>query len=291
MLNLCKIAEIPTVFYKSLMVKYNRKNVGNGLDRSATEKRNNMNEQRLKTLLYNHPWHDLVQCVDTVPSTNAAVKALASNGAPEGTAMLADTQTQGRGRLGRTFCSEKGGLYLSVLLRPERPAADLLTLTARTAVCVRQAIIDVCSIDTQIKWVNDLYLHGKKVCGILTELVGGEKPAAVVGIGINCDQIAFPEELRDIASSLYAETGRQTDKEALAAAILQNLSNVFNTPWLDTYRAACMNLGKPVKVLSPQGEKDAFAVDITDTAALTVRYPDGTVEDLSSGEVSVRSVT
>lgn len=290
MLNLCKIAEIPTVFYKSLMVKYNRKNVGNGLDRSATEKRNNMNEQRLKTLLYNHPWHDLVQCVDTVPSTNAAVKALASNGAPEGTAMIAGCQTQGRGRLGRTFFSEEGGLYLSVLLRPERPASDLMTLTARTAVCVRQAIIDVCSIDTQIKWVNDLYLHGKKVCGILTELVGSENPAAVVGIGINCDQTAFPEELRDIASSLHAETGRQIDKEALAAAILRNLSSVFEMPWLDTYRSACVNIGKPVKVLSPQGEKDAFAVDITDTAALTVRYPDGTTEDLSTGEISIRPV-
>ncbi len=273
------------------MVKYNRKNVGNGLDRSATEKRNNMNEQRLKTLLYNHPWRDLVQCVATVPSTNAAVKVLALNGASEGTAMLADLQTQGRGRLGRTFCSEAGGLYLSVLLRPGRPASDLMTLTARAAVCVRQAIIDVCSIDTQIKWVNDLYLHGKKVCGILTELVGGEPPAAVVGIGINCDQTNFPAELSDIATSLFLETGRPTDKELLAAAILQKFSAVFDTPWLDTYRAACMNVGKPVKVLSPQGEKEAFAVDITDAAALTVRYPDGTVEDLSSGEISIRPVT
>lgn len=95
----------------------------------------------------------------------------------------------------------------------------------------------------------------EKVCGILTELVGGEKPAAVVGIGINCDQTAFPEELRDIASSLHAETGRQIDKEALAAAILRNLSAVFETPWLDTYRSACVNIGKPLKVLSPLGEK------------------------------------
>lgn len=250
-----------------------------------------MNEQYIKSLLKGHPWREAVQCVDTVPSTNAAVKAFASNGANEGTAMIADTQTQGRGRLGRTFCSEAGGLYLSVLLRPEKPAKDLLTLTARTAVCVRRAIFDTCSIDTQIKWVNDLLLHGKKVCGILTELVGGEKPAAVVGIGINCDQTAFPEELRDIASSLHAETGRQIDKEALAAAILRNLSAVFETPWLDTYRSACVNIGKPLKVLSPLGEKEAFAVDITDTAALTVRYPDGTTEDLSSGEISIRPVT
>ncbi len=249
-----------------------------------------MNEQYLKNLLHDHPWRDLVRCAATVPSTNAAVKALALNGAPEGTAMLADTQTQGRGRLGRTFCSEEGGLYLSLLLRPERPAAELMTLTARAAVCVRQAIMDTCQIDTQIKWVNDLYLHGKKVCGILTELVGSENPAAVVGIGINCSQTAFPEALSGIATSLLLETGKPIDKELLAAATLKNLFTVLDTPWLDAYRAACMNIGKPVKVLSPQGEKEAFAVDITDTAALTVRYPDGTVEDLSTGEISIRPV-
>lgn len=247
-----------------------------------------MNEQYLKYLLQDHPWRDLVQCVGTVPSTNAAVKALASVGAPEGTAMIANTQTQGRGRLGRTFYSKEGGLYLSVLLRPERQGSDLMTLTARTAVCVRQAIMDTCGIETRIKWVNDLLLQGKKVCGILTELVGGTVPSAIVGIGINCNQTAFSPELDGIAGSLLSETGKTIERELLAAAILQNLSAVFETPWIDAYRAACLNIGKPVRVLFPQGEKEAFAVDITDNAALTVRYPDGTTENLSSGEVSIR---
>lgn len=229
-----------------------------------------------------------MQCFDRIGSTNAAVKDLAANGAPEGTAVIADRQTQGRGRLGRTFCSEAGGLYLSVLLRPGRAASDLMTLTARTAVCVMQSVSDICACTVQIKWVNDLCFHGKKIAGILTELVGGTVPAAVVGIGINCNQTAFPPDLNGIAGSLLSETGKTVDRELLAAAILRRMSAVFDTPWLSVYRAACVNIGKPVRVLSPQGEKEAFAVDITDTAALTVRYPDGTTEDLSSGEISIR---
>ena len=230
-----------------------------------------------------------MRCVDCIPSTNAAVKQLALQGAPEGTALIAEQQTAGRGRLGRSFYSPAGsGIYLSVLLRPQKPADALFDLTARVAVCVRRAIFEVCGCDVGIKWVNDLVLHGKKLGGILTELVGGETPAAIVGIGINCDQTDFPPELCEIAGSLFAETGRCVDRETLAAAILQDLSNVFEIDWLPEYRANCVTLGREVTLLSPQGEREAYALDVTETAALLVRLPDGTVEEVSSGEVSVR---
>lgn len=250
-----------------------------------------MNEQRIKTILGDHPWAALVRCEHTVTSTNALVKALAAQGLPEGTALLAETQSAGRGRLGRSFYSPAGsGLYLSVLLRPGKLANELLDLTARVAVCVQRAISDTCGFDAGIKWVNDLCLHGKKLGGILTELTGGERPAVIIGIGINCDQTKFPSELTDIASSVYAETGVSVDREALAAAILRRLSTLYETDWLPAYRQHCVTLGKPVKVLFPQGEKEAFAVDVTDTAALLVEYPDGTREEISSGEVSVRGL-
>ena len=250
-----------------------------------------MDEQRIKSILNSHPWALSVHCEKTVRSTNLLVKALAAQGAPEGTAIFAERQTEGRGRLGRSFYSPAGtGLYFSVLLRPALPARELSDLTARVAVCVRRAICDTCGVQVGIKWVNDLCLNGKKLGGILTELVGGETPAAVVGIGINCSQTAFPPELSGIAGSIYTETGTSVDREALAAACLRRLSELYETDWLDEYRQCCVTLGQPVRILSAQGQREAFAEDVTDTAALLVRNPDGTREEIFSGEVSVRGL-
>lgn len=248
-----------------------------------------MDEQTVKAYLRGHPWAELVRCTDSTRSTNADAKALASAGAPEGTAVIAEQQTEGRGRLGRSFFSPAGsGLYLTVLLRPEKPAAELLDLTARAAVCAQRAIRSACGIETALKWVNDLYLNGKKVGGILTELTGGAVPAVLLGIGINCAQAAFPPELSQIAGSLTGETGLPVDRERLAAELLRQFSMIFEIDWSADYRRSCITLGRQVRVLSPQGTREGFAFEITDTAALCVRYPDGTQEELSSGEVSVR---
>lgn len=250
-----------------------------------------MNEQLLKNLLNHHPWGELVNCEGTVGSTNSLVKALALQAAPEGTAVLADAQTAGRGRLGRSFYSPNGsGLYLSVLLRPQKPAQALFDLTARVAVAVCRAVEAVCGIALSVKWVNDLCLNGKKLGGILTELVGGAVPAAIVGIGINCTQTEFPEDLRSIAGSILSETGITVSREQLAAAILQQLSCLFDVDWLPYYRARCLTLGKEVRVISADGQRKAVALDVTDTAALLVEYPDGSREAVSSGEVSVRGL-
>lgn len=249
-----------------------------------------MNEQTLKAYLSDHPWASLVRCADSTGSTNADVKALASAGAPEGTAVIAGQQREGRGRLGRSFFSPAdSGLYLSVLLRPQRSAAELLDLTARAAVCAQRAIKAACGIEVDLKWVNDLFLNGKKVGGILTELTGGASPAVTLGIGINCTQTAFPPELADIAGSLAGETGLAVDRAALAAALLRQFSGIFEIDWLSDYRKSCITLGKQVRIISAQGEKDAFALDVTPAAALRVQYPDGSMEEIASGEVSVRN--
>lgn len=250
-----------------------------------------MNEERIKTYLHGHPWAAYLTCVDCIGSTNTAVKAAAQQNAPEGTAVLAEEQTAGRGRLGRSFYSPAGsGLYLSVLLRPARPADALLDLTARVAVCVREAILDACGVSVGIKWVNDLCLNGKKLGGIMTELVGVGVPAVVVGIGLNCTQTDFPPALSQLAGSILTETGCTVDRERLAACILRRLSAVFETDWLPTYRQHCVTLGKQIRIISAQGQREAFALDVTDTAALLAEYPDGSREAVCSGEVSVRGL-
>ena len=250
-----------------------------------------MNEQQIKSKLNDHPWAARVRCEETVISTNDLVKALAAQGAPEGTAIFAEQQTAGRGRLGRSFYSPAGtGLYFSVLLRPERPVRELLDLTARVAVSVRRAISGTCGVEAGIKWVNDLCLHGKKIGGILTELTGGTNPTAVVGVGINCNQTDFPRELSEIAGSVFSQSGVTVDRETLAAACLRQLSSLYDADWLAEYRAYCVSLQKPVKILSARGEREAFAEDVTDTAALLVRYSDDSREEIFSGEVSVRGL-
>lgn len=146
---------------------------------------------------------------DTVDSTNNVCKALAAQGL-DSTAVIARVQTAGKGRLGRSFQSPEGGLYLSALWQ-DCPAGQLLTVTPLAAVAVCRAVESLCDTDCGIKWCNDVVLHGKKLCGILTELSVSletqEPEYVVIGIGINCNQTQFPQEL-DMATSLRIEAGR-----------------------------------------------------------------------------------
>ncbi len=157
-----------------------------------------------------------------VDSTNNYLKTLAANGAPDGTAVLSLKQTAGRGRRGRSFLSEPGGLYLSFLMRPHEPAEALLHLTALAGLCVCEAVRQVTGMQAGIKWPNDPVLNGKKLCGILTELSVSletqEPEYVVIGIGVNCNQKSFPEEL-SMATSLRIEGGCPVDVNAVAAAL------------------------------------------------------------------------
>ena len=174
-----------------------------------------------------------LHCFESVDSTNSFLKRAAAEGAPDGAVAVADEQTAGRGRRGRSFSSGPGrGVYLSALLRPQLAPEKILPLTALGAVAACDAVERTCGVRPQIKWTNDLVLNGKKLSGTLTELsLEGESGAlqyAVIGIGVNCNNASedFPPELREVATSLYLETGKRVQRAALAAALLEELDKL-----------------------------------------------------------------
>ena len=250
----------------------------------------------VRAALSDDPRRELVTVLPEVDSTNNALKSLAARGAPAGTVLMADCQTGGRGRMGRSFDSAAGkGIYLSLLLRPACPPAGLMTLTAQAAVAVRRAIGEVCGVLPEIKWVNDLFLSGKKICGILTELSleaeTGLVSYAVVGVGVNCNRPAedFPEALREIAGSILSQTGSPVDRNRLAAAMIRQLDALPRLDWRQEYAEACMTLGKAVSILSPgKPPLEAFALEIGEQAELIVRTAAGERLSVNSGEVSIR---
>lgn len=248
-----------------------------------------------------HPWREYVHYFDSIDSTNTCAKALARQGSPHGTAVLAGSQSSGRGRMGRSFHSPAGtGIYMSVILRPECKPQELMHLTCAVGCAMCDAVEEVCGVRPGIKWINDLVLLGRKIGGILTELgftPDGRVDYAVVGIGINCNQTLkdFPPELHSIAASLGMVTGQTVDTAALAAAMLAALEEMsrFLLPdrkvIMTRYRADCVTLGKAVQ-LHGQRTGSAFALDADDDGGLIVRLEDGTVHTVQSGEVSVRGL-
>jgi len=239
---------------------------------------------------------------DTIGSTNTYLKEQVQHGTADGTVVIAGRQTAGRGRMTRTFESPEGrGLYLSVLLRPQLPPERLLPLTAMTAVAACDAVERVCGVRPGVKWPNDLVLGGKKLCGILTELVlDGAQPCVVLGVGVNVSQTAadFSPEVAAIATSLFAELGRPVEIAALAAALLEEIDRLYMalkredlTVYLAAYRRDCVNLGKPVQLIAPDGTREAAtALDVDEDFGLIVRTADGRTKTVRAGEVSVRGL-
>lgn len=230
-----------------------------------------------------------------VDSTSTLLRTMAKDGAPDGRIVIAEAQSAGRGRSGKDFSSPVGGLYLSMLRRSAKALAPGC-LTACAAVAVSRAIGEVCGVSPGIKWVNDLVLGGKKICGILVEMLPATQGFAyIIGVGVNVNTTGedFPCGLRTIAGSILTETGRETDIAALEAAVINHLDVALNAPpgsYRDYYRAHCVTLGREVLVV--QGEKSftAFAESIDDDFGLTVRRPDGSRETVFFGEVSVRGM-
>lgn len=247
------------------------------------------------------PWRDTLRLYDTVESTNSLAKQLAKDGAPHGTVLIADRQTAGRGRMGRQFLSPAGqGVYLSVILRPNCKAEQLMHLTCAVAVAMCDAVEKVAHVRPQVKWINDLILAQRKVGGILTELsLDGDKvDFAVVGIGINClqGQEDFPEELQSIAGSLSMAVNQPVDREALAAAMVEALHAISSTlltgkdAIMDRYRTDCLTIDREVAVHASSGVYTAVAEDVDAQGGLIVRLADGTQRCVSSGEVHVRGL-
>jgi BirA family biotin operon repressor/biotin-[acetyl-CoA-carboxylase] ligase len=249
----------------------------------------------------NTEYHNLhIEVLKTVPSTNEAVKKLALNGEAEGIVILSEEQTAGRGRKSRQFFSPSGtGIYMSILLRPKISASDSFLLTTSAAVAVAMAIESVAHKDTTIKWVNDVFMDDKKVCGILTEaslsLESGWLDYAVLGIGINVSipTSGFPDEITDIAASVFSDSNNNGDiRNRLAAEILNNFMAFYerltDRLFLPEYKKRMLFLGKSVTVLKENIPHEATAIDIDNNCRLKVRYANGEEEYLSSGEVSIK---
>lgn len=232
-----------------------------------------------------------------IGSTNTEAKRLAEAGAPEGTLVVADMQSEGRGRRGRSFISPAGkGLYMSVILRPSAMAADAACLTAFAAVATAEAIEALVPLSVGIKWVNDLFLKGRKVAGILSEasldLESGGLSYAVIGIGINVQSGGIPPELSEIAISLEEASGQRIDRAALCAGIVRGLEGaeaaLAGGLYLPEYRRRSTVIGRRVTVLRGGEEYSATVLGIDDRAGLIVRTDEGEECVLSSGEISVR---
>ena len=241
-----------------------------------------------------------VEVRDEVTSTNALLKDIAAEGVDEGRVLIAKRQTAGRGRLGRNFFSPKNGIYLSMLLRPNMDFREAMLLTTIAAVAVVEAVREVTGKDTGVKWVNDVYLDSKKICGILTEAVtdveNGRLSYAVVGIGINITKPLeenFPEELREIAGFVYDDDEPPKGvMSKLTAAIVKNYFKYYEKlpehSFMESYKKYQTLLNKEIFVITPEGSKKARVLGVDDEARLLVKYEDGKIEALFTGEVSVR---
>ncbi|MBR1739136.1 MAG: biotin--[Ruminococcus sp.] len=235
-----------------------------------------------------------------VDSTNNIIRDLANSGAAEGAAAIAGEQTAGRGRMGRSFFSPSDtGLYLSILLRPQLTAPEAVRITTAAAVAVAEAAEAVSGERAEIKWVNDVYMRGKKICGILTEaafsLETGGLDYAVVGIGVNAyePEGGFPEEIRDIAGPVLKE--RCPDmRNRLAAEILGRFMGYYRAlsqnTFLDGYRSRLMWQGERINVINPSGSYPCTALGVDEECRLRVRLDDGSESLVNSGEISIRKV-
>lgn len=266
---------------------YRLKNIGNLLSKEAVGHYLGSFKDKLN-----------VTVLETVSSTNDYLKELAAKGAEDGTVVISSHQTKGKGRLGRSFYSpENTGVYLSILLRPKLSLSECLLLTTSAAVAVAEAVENVTGKNVMIKWVNDVFLNGKKICGILTEastdIECGGLSYAVVGIGLNiCEPPGgFPDEIKDVAGAIF-ENSNQAPRAKLAADIIKRFYGFYETiperTFLDGYIKRSNLLGKKVKVINGENISPATAIDIDRDCRLLVRFENGEKKWLSSGEVSVK---
>lgn len=233
---------------------------------------------------------------EALDSTNTRAKALAATGAPHGYLVIAESQSSGKGRMGRSFFSpEHSGIYITYVLRPRMLAEQAVMITSLAAVAVARAIETVADVAVKIKWVNDLYINDRKACGILCEasldFESGQLEYAVLGIGVNVARMDFPEPLRDIATSIENECGEAVSRSRLIAEISNQLDELYDQ--LDTgefmaeSRARSNVIGRDVRVFRGDESFEARALDIDEMGRLVIRTGKG-VSRVGSGEVSLK---
>ena len=232
-------------------------------------------------------------------STNLWIKRLAKEGASEGTLALAEFQSAGRGRLGRSWEVPEGtSVMMSILLRPKFEPQYAPTLTLVMGMAVAKAVKNL-GFDVSIKWPNDVVVSHKKICGILTEMGvrDGKIDYAVIGVGINVNIREFPEEMADKATSLYLESGREFDRSQIPGLVMEAFEEYYEkfaatcdlSGLKEEYESILANYNQPVRVLAKE-PYEGVARGITDGGELLVEKTDGTIATVSAGEVSVRGL-
>lgn len=242
---------------------------------------------------------DMIHVFKTVDSTNLVAKKMALEQEPHGTVVLAEEQTAGRGRMGRSFHSPAGsGIYMSFILRPNLTSNDAVLITTAASVAVARAIEEVTHIRTGIKWVNDVYMNGKKICGILTEALtdfeSGGIESIILGIGINFSTAvsSFPENIQQKVDSLFHEKPAGITRNQIAAAVINHVLCLCNQlqdrSFIAEYKARSIVLGKDIEVIQGTNSEKATAIDIDENGGLMIEKQDGTITSLHSGEISIR---
>ncbi len=265
---------------------------------------------RINSSLFNIPFVNNVLFYDTIDSTNNKAKELAKRGSVDGSLVVGIKQTAGKGRLGRSFQSiDNGGLYFSIMLRPDVAAEHLSRITLVTALALSKAINSFCNVEASIKWPNDIYLGGKKLVGILTE---AGPNYVVIGIGVNVNTKSFSNELASLATSLYLETGKEYSKAELLSHILEQLNDLYDIFlkskdlyfMVDEYNNCLGVLDKDIYLIPQQlslnvsnpGLIDTSNLDtvhclgINEKGDLVCRDSLGDLHYVNSGEVSLRPV-
>ena len=239
-----------------------------------------------------------IEVFDTLDSTNTFLKSEVYKGAKEGSVVIANEQSLGRGRIGKSFYSPKDtGIYMSVLLRPNNYTTDRATkITTMAAVAACEAIEAVSGEQAQIKWVNDIFVGGKKVCGILTEgsfdMESGLMEYAVLGVGMNVTepQNGFPKELKGIAGTILKDNVSDA-KNRLISLFLNNFYKYYTSDnvieYVDNYRRRSFIIGKEIEVVSKNNIVRAKVLGIDDNCRLLLKYEDGKEEYCSSGEIKI----
>lgn len=238
-------------------------------------------------------------CFDSIDSTNEEAKRQALSGAGNGSLFVSEQQTGGKGRLGRSWASPAGtGLWFTVLLRPEILPQQVSVTTLLAGLAVSRAVRTLTGCDAKIKWPNDIVIGGKKVCGILTEMTAeiDRIEFVAVGIGINANSTAFPENIRDKATSLRLESGRPIRRITLLQEILLQFETLLmqkadsSPAFWEEYKANCVSLGRRVRFTRRGLPVEGTAVGVSPQGELIVLLPDGSKEAVSTGEVSVQGI-
>jgi len=260
----------------------------------------NMTENELRLGLKTTIFGKTIHYLESTDSTQKVAHRLAQEGCPDGTLVIAEEQTNGRGRLARVWHSPKyTGIWMSLVLRPKLPPAKAPQFTLIAAVAVAQAIEDVCKISPDIKWPNDLLLNGKKITGILTELQADSDKidAIIMGIGMNVNQkeADFPIELHDIATSLAIETGKEISRSNLVKRLLENLEKYYLiylkngfAPLKLLWESYAVSLGKDIIARTISGNIAGKALGITDEGVLKIQDYNGQIHEIYSADIEIK---